>query len=99
MRVKFDPIPKHTYVHAPVMSEADTGIEFRVGGASLANVQVEESVRTAIITSIYYIYHATKTVVLFIHSMSGLGSAIQSPHTKPPILQALNHKEFTPSLH
>ena len=43
MRLKFDPIPKHTYVHAPVMSEADTGIEFRVGGArvggaSLANV-------------------------------------------------------------
>ena len=33
MRLKFDPIPKHTYVHAPVMSEADTGIEFRVGGA------------------------------------------------------------------
>ena len=54
MRVKFDPTPKHTYVHAPVMSEADTGIEFRVGGASLANVQVEESVRTAIITSVYY---------------------------------------------
>ena len=32
MRVKFDLIPKHSYVHAPVMSEADTGIEFRVGG-------------------------------------------------------------------
>ena len=37
-RVKFYPIPKHTYVHAPVTSEADTRIEFRVGGASLANV-------------------------------------------------------------
>ena len=43
MRVKFDPIPKHTYVHAPVMSEADTGIEFRVGGASLANVLIVSS--------------------------------------------------------